>query len=458
MNSIDQVADSPNTPSQLKPPAPLPGFSEQQLAATVRAYSRRSANLASGLSLRGLKAVDQKLIALMEVARYYGPSMLVDLQLSSHKAVRQEQPGLAFVHVALTQSFASDWDELKAVLLQHIAVHPVAVRDALWFFADQDTCAALLDESDDGLARLGVELAGRMGFAQLLPGIYEAANRGVDLDECLLACARLGNLPERASAHISAVLQSHDLARLVTMLDVLAVAGQDILQPELRSCIQRLTAPDGPTEESHPGAWAAVVDTAMSIWSARHPDQALDAVIKGLRIPNATAMRVAAVAGRAEGILPVMAHFEALERALDSAERDVVKLVFGKVPAELSYTLGTSSDRQIALRRLACEVFERNGCSDLKPEHLVRWTDPQLAERLWPLAQIRLRAGRPLKGQHLLADCFDLSHTMRRWLYVAHAHQTGRAFVLSHEDLALRQMQSVEALLLLRGLEAGGDE
>ena len=87
-----------------------------------------------------------------------------------------------------------------------------------------------------------------------------------------------------------------------------------------------------------------------------------------------------------------------------------------------------------------------------------QWNSPEVKERLWALAPIRLRHGQPLQNQHLLDGCFDLSHALRRWLYVAHAHHTGQPFVLSHEDLASRQMEAVESLLLLRSLEAGDDE
>jgi hypothetical protein len=457
LSSTDGSIVSPISPQPLIPPAPLPGLAEQQLGSAIRAYARRAGNLASGLSLRGLKAVDQRLEALMQAARYYGPAMLQDLSDLAPKLVRQEEVGLAFVHVALSQMHEASWTDQKRILSRYWVSHPVAVRDALWFFGDVNTCLALLHDTDLSFARLGVELAGRMGLPSLLPQVYEAANRGIHGDECLLACTRIGQLPEKAEGHIKEVLQGHDLARQMVILEVLAVAGKNLLQSELRLYIDRLTAPDGPTEESHPGAWACVTDTAMAIWAAREPQQALNAVIKGLRVPNNTALRVVAVAGHIDGLLPVLAHFDGLERALNSAEQDVVRLVFGQVPGELSNTLGDQAARRLAMRELACRVFAANGCTGLTPEHVTQWNDAPVKERLWALAPIRLRHGQPLTNQHLLDDCFDLSHTLRRWLYVAHAHQTGHGFVLSHEDLAMRQMEAVESLLLLRSLEAGDD-
>ena len=463
MSSTDGASVSTISPQRLIPPTPLPGLAEQQLASAIRAYARRAGNLASGLSLRGLKAVDQKLDALMQAARYYGPAMLQDLQGLVPKLAPQEQVGLAFVHIALSQMHHASWAEKKNILTQYWTTHPVAVRDALWFYGEATTCIALLNDTDLSFARLGVELAGRMGLPQLLPQVYEAANRGIHVDECLLACTRMGHLPDKASDHIKEVLQGHDLARQMLILEVLAVAGQNILQTELRAYIDRLTAPDGPTEESHPGAWASVTDTALAIWAAREPQQALNAVIKGLRVPNNTALRVVAVAGHVDGLLPVLAHIDGLERALQSAEQDVVRLVFKQVPGELSYTKGEQTTRRLAMRHLACDVFAANGCTGLKPEDIPlaqpsQWNSPEVKERLWALAPIRLRHGQPLQNQHLLDGCFDLSHALRRWLYVAHAHHTGQPFVLSHEDLASRQMEAVESLLLLRSLEAGDDE
>lgn len=393
----------------------------------------------------------------MHAARYYGPALLQDLQSLAPKVTRQEEVGFAFVHVALSQMLEVSATDKRRVLAHYGTTFPVAIKDALWFFGNSSTCVALLQDAGLSFVRLGVELAGRMSLPQLLPQVYEAANRGIHTDECLLACARIGHFPENAEGHIKEVLHGHDLARQIPILEVLACIGKSLVHSELHRYIERLTASDGPTEASHPGAWASVVDTAMAIWAARDPQQALNGVIKGLRVPTDTALRVVAVAGHIDGLLPVLAHFDSLDRALNGSEQDVVRLVFGHVPGELSNALGDQTTRRLAMRGLACGVFSANGCAGLKPEHITSWTDASVKERLWALAPIRLRHGQPLKAQHLLDECFDLSHALRRWLYVAHAHQTGYPFALSHEDLAMRQMEAVESLLLLRSLEAEDD-
>ncbi|CAN7211956.1 hypothetical protein LJR129_000659 [Acidovorax sp. LjRoot129] len=457
MSSTDDATASQILQQQLTPPTPLPRLAEQLLGSAIRAYARRSGNLASSLSLRGLKAVDQRLQALMHAARYYGPALLQDLQSLAPKVTRQEEVGFAFVHVALSQMLEVSATDKRRVLAHYGTTFPVAIKDALWFFGNSSTCVALLQDAGLSFVRLGVELAGRMSLPQLLPQVYEAANRGIHTDECLLACARIGHFPENAEGHIKEVLHGHDLARQIPILEVLACIGKSLVHSELHRYIERLTASDGPTEASHPGAWASVVDTAMAIWAARDPQQALNGVIKGLRVPTDTALRVVAVAGHIDGLLPVLAHFDSLDRALNGSEQDVVRLVFGHVPGELSNALGDQTTRRLAMRGLACGVFSANGCAGLKPEHITSWTDASVKERLWALAPIRLRHGQPLKAQHLLDECFDLSHALRRWLYVAHAHQTGYPFALSHEDLAMRQMEAVESLLLLRSLEAEDD-
>lgn len=457
LSSTDGATVSQISPQQLAPPTPLPRLAEQLLGSAIRAYARRSGNLASSLSLRGLKAVDQRLQALMQAARYYGPALLQDLQSLAPKVTRQEEVGFAFVHVALSQMFEAAATDKRRVLAHYGTTYLAAVKHALWFFGNPNTCVALLQDADLSFTRLGVELAGRMCLPQLLPQVYEAANRGIHADECLLACARIGHFPENAEGHIREVLHGHDLARQLLILEVLACIGKNLVQSELRQYIERLTASDGPTEDSHPGAWASVVDAAMAIWAAREPQEALNRVIKGLRVPTETALRVVAVAGHIDGLLPVLAHFDGLDRALNGAEQDVVRLVFGQVPGELSNALGDQATRRLAMRGLACDVFSANGCAGLMPEHITAWTDASVKERLWALAPIRLRHGQPLNAQHLLDECFDLSHALRRWLYVAHAHQSGHPFALSHEDLAMRQMEAVESLLLLRSLEAEDD-
>ncbi len=435
-------------------PAPLPQLLERQIGIAIRAYTRRAPVLRSGMTVRALQANDQRLDALMNVSRYYGPVALQAAAEAFEHALRPERGGAAFVWIALAEVQCAAWDERRARIQRLLPEHPVAARDALWFYAAPDSCASLLRDDDPGLRNLGVELAGRLALPVHAPLLYQAAQRGADAEACLLACARMGCLPEGYERPLAAVLQGHDLARQHQALEVLGVQGRPVLQAELQAYIQRITAHDGPNEQSHPTAWAQACDAAMALWAARAPDQALAAVVSGLRVPQDVALRVVAMAGRAEGLLPFLDFVERQDRPVTAAERDVLRLVFGQVPGELRDTLGQPAGRVQALRSLACAVFAANGCAALAPQDFTHWVDPAVRERLWPLAQIRLRSGQSLRAGHPLREAADVGHPLRRWLYVEHAARSAHRLALSHEDRAARQLEAVESLLLLHSLEA----
>lgn len=429
----------------------------RQLATAIRAYGRRAALLRTEHTLRALKATDQRLDMLMAACRYYGGTVAQEEAAASHaQALPVDRAGSAHVRIALSEAHEADAAARLALIAQLLPEHPVAVRDGLWFHAAEDTCVHLLASGDDRLQALGVELAGLLALPNHLDAVHAAARRGADTEACMLACARMGQLPDQAAPRLAAVLQGHDLALQRRALEILCVAGGSLLQRELARYIERLTANDGPTEESHPGLWASATDTAMALWTARQPEQALSAVTQGLRLPPDTVLRTVALAGRLQGLLPTLRFIEQQDRPVTAAERDLLRLVFGKVPGELTHTHGQAPARTAALRPLACEVFAANGCQALEPGQIGDWTDPALKELLWPLDGIRLRAGRPLHTVLPLEEAFDVGHGLRRWLYVEHAARTGRPFPLSHEDHARRQMTAVETIQLISSLEDDG--
>ncbi|MDA8457046.1 hypothetical protein M4R22_19990 [Acidovorax sp. GBBC 3334] len=445
------------TPSRTNAPPPLPGMLPTQMDIAIRAYGRRAGLLRGGYTVRALKAVDQRLDALVAVCRYYGPACLEAAAAAYEQAAPFDRHGAAFVRVVLSEHHETDAPKRVALLGTLVQQHAGAVRDALWFYGAPDTCQHLLASPTPALRDLGVELAGRLALPAHLDGVHTAARDGADQDTCLLACALMGELPARTQEHWTSVLKGQDLARQITTLRALAVIGGHLLQPELRSYIGRLTAADGPSEASHPIGWAAAVDASMGLWAAREPEAALEAVVGGLRIPNETALRVVALAGKIQGLLPVLDFIERLDRPVAPAERDLLQLVFGQVPPELTSTQAVDpAARQGALRAMACDVFAANGCTGLEPGHITAWADPVTKDRLWALDAVRIRGASPLQPRTRLEQAFDVGHAMRGWLYHEHAAASGRAFPVLPEDLASRQMGAVEAVQLIAGLEDDG--
>ncbi|WP_049791136.1 hypothetical protein [Paracidovorax avenae] len=439
-------------------PPPLPGMLPRQMGIAIRAYGRRAGLLRGGHTVRALKAVDQRLDALLAVCRYYGPACLDAAAEAAAAAPAEDQTGAAFVRTMLSEHHEPDAGARLALIEALLAEHPDAVGDALWFHGKPDTCARLLSAANPVLRDCGVQLAGRLALPVQADAVYAAARNGADQDACLLACAGMDALPPRAEERWAEVLQGQDLSRQITALRALAITGGQRLAAEVRSYITRITAPDGPNEQSHPVGWALAADAAMALWAAREPDAALDAVVGGLRVPNDTALRVVALTGKARGLLPVLDFIERQDRPVSPAERDVLQLVFGQVPPELANTQGASPQaRQGALRALACGVFAANGCTGLAPEDVTSWADPAMKERLWALEPVRLRGARPWSPRACLEQAFDVGHTLRRWLYTEHARYGTRCFPLQPEDLATRQMAAVEAVQLIASLEDGSD-
>ncbi|AVS89501.1 hypothetical protein C8238_15760, partial [Paracidovorax avenae] len=170
-------------------PPPLPGMLPRQMGIAIRAYGRRAGLLRGGHTVRALKAVDQRLDALLAVCRYYGPACLDAAAEAAAAAPAEDQAGAAFVRTMLSEHHEPDAGARLALIEALLAEHPDAVGDALWFHGKPDTCARLLAATNPVLRDCGVQLAGRLALPVQADAVYAAARNGADQDACLLACA-----------------------------------------------------------------------------------------------------------------------------------------------------------------------------------------------------------------------------------------------------------------------------
>jgi hypothetical protein len=430
-------------------PPEIAGLLTAQLSGFARAYSRRAGVLTTGLTLRGLKAIDQKFDTMLEICRYYPAESLAEIATCFERASATERVGAAFVWITLAEQHNSEWPQRRLVILRFLAQYPIAVRDALWFYGASDTCRHLLNDAQIELRALGVELAGALIEPNNVGGVESAVAFGVNYDDCMLALVRVGRCPDTFEQRVREVLAGGHLVSQIKLLEALSICGKPVLQSELTNYLGRITAADGPNEQTHPQLWAQAVNLAFAIYSVRQPIQAADAVIKGLRVPSDVALRCIALCGRIEAILPTLALLEKQQTAFTATQRDVIYLIFGRVPAELTVTPGVQSDRVRALRDLACEVFSALGCGDISPASITDWNAPAVKALLWPLEQIRLRGGRVWKAGQDITAALEVSHAMRKWMYIEHASASPSRFALSSEDLAQRQWTVIENLRLI---------
>ena len=417
----------------------------------LRAYQRRCKSLAAGRqTCRALRVADQPIETMLQAARYYGAAALAESAALRDSAAESDRAAAAFVHLAVLQTAAPAGTARLAAIREALALDPSSTRDALWFFGDATVCSQLLHADEPALRHLGVELAGRLTQAQFTDRVNALAS---DTPETvhLEAAARLGAFGAKAPTQCGDWLARGSIARKLSALEVLCITGTHVESALLASVIEQAHGAAQDTDPAAVVAATAAVDRAFALWAVHAADQALAAASKPAVAPD-IALRVVALIGSIRPLLAAWRTIAQQSEPLSTAQRDLIVLVLGKVPAELALRPGAAEQRATALQALVFEVCRHNGCADLKVEQLAGFDDNLLSGPLWPLDQIRLRRGRPWTRAATLEGALDVSHPLRRWLYAEHAAVSGIPFALCIDDLASRQAQALQALEDIREL------
>lgn len=430
---------------------PIEGLLARQIDAAVRAYGRRGPMLDGMQSLLALRAIDQRFDALVESARYYGHTAVSAADHCLSSASRMDHGGAVFVAVMLALVLPCMASERLARLTRYFEADPNATHWACRLYGDAALCALLLQDARPALNRLGIVLSGSLTQHQFADEVARHATDPELADDCLRSQVMMGRSPDDfiPRARVALNNTTRGLGRMSSaMLTAIGVSGAIGLDDEIAQHGARYARDAAPTNERD----QTYRDTAMALWTARHPRAALDVIVTAPVNIDDTGLRVVALAGHIDGLLPILRELSTQPAPYTPAQLDVLRMAFGDLPPELTLRPGLASDRNRALSGFACARFRELGCAGLRPEDLQGWTPTLLKDALWPLEQIRLRSGRPLHATNALVPAVRVSHPMRAWLYFEHAVMTRRTFALTADDHARRQLAALQMIQDLDGL------
>jgi hypothetical protein len=415
-------------------PTPLAHLLEPQIERAMLAYRKRCRSLEHGWqSLRTLGVLEQPIESLLESARYYGPQALARACALRDAATGHDVDAAVFVVTAIEQALDSGSPSADSQWMAFLDSHRRAVRDALWFHGQPPLCDALLAHAEPSRQLLGVELTGRMTQQHLASRIAAmAAPQALKLQTLGLLDASGRSAP----SEIVAWLKGGEPNLIRPALDFLLTTGIAVAAPCLAAALQTCLKQASEDE----------LDAACALTCIQRPPPEVGRMLATISLPGDLWLRCVAFLGTPSLLLQAFAQIDRQEALLSREQKNLVLMTLGKIPAELADEKGTQAARSAALRKLAAAVFQRNGCAEVTSEKLAGWPQDLLTGPLWPLEQIRLRAGRPWNKK---LDCdlmLEVSHRMRRWLYAEHAAVTGRSFPLAIDDRGARQIEVLETL------------
>lgn len=433
MNSTDAI---------LNAAPPVRGLLERHIETAVRAYGRRVRMLDGMQSLLALRAVDQVFDALVDSARYYGDYALQAADRIAQSVTAPDRDGAVFIGCVLMLGLVDDASERRDQLVRHFHASPAATWCACQSYGDAALCELLLRDALPAMNDLGVILSGVLTQVQQAGKVarYAQAADTAMADVALLSLVRMGCAPEDFAPRARQALRGG--APSMSMLQAIGESGVAGLEADIEQlAVKRLQGPSARLD----GANAPQLDYIVALWAARRPLQAL-ATVMAAPANDDTRLRVIALAGHIDGLLPLLRGLTQQSAPYSPAQLDVLRMVFGALPAALTLQPGDPAVRGSALRELACSVFRDCGCNDLQPSGLEGWGADLLNGPLWPLHQIRLRARRPLRTTNALRPAQGVSHAMRAWLYLERAATTTRPFPLSAHDHAPRQLAALQMI------------
>ncbi|MPM26095.1 hypothetical protein SDC9_72596 [bioreactor metagenome] len=424
-------------------PPPLPRVFENLVEEAVLAYRKRQRSLQLGeQSVRALGVLERPIESLLAGAKYYSQSAIEIATHFFNIAKPVDKEGAFFVLVAISQVLLPVPKSLEAISASDFHRHPDAVKNALWFYAAPEVCDVLLASDIAAMNELGVELAGLMTQARLENQISAKAAGLQELPTRLTTLLSWDVLGRTAPSEIVSWLQSDDLALQHTGLSALCISGIKVSAALMRNAIQIALA----SMTAHSTLAGNVLDLACALLCIHYPDSEGVMLVEEADIPLSIRRRCISLLGIPRCLIPELEILAKQGTSLSPEQRDLLLMCLGGIPANLSERPGVQQHREQALIELATFVFRENGCAEVHAQHLAEWTPQLLEGPLWPLVQIRLRAGKPWNKQLNVSLALDVSHRMRLWLYAEFAAQSGRSFPLLINDRASRQLEVLQTL------------
>jgi hypothetical protein len=430
-------------------PPPLPNLLSTQIEDAVLAYRKRGRSLEQGSqTLRALGILERPIEMLLVSVRYYGANALTCAQTIQKSATALDAAAAAFIVAAVEQAMPSATVWSANCWRDSYSHHPRAVRDALWFYGAPELCDELLASTNTELKQLGIELTGRMTQQRLAP-VIETIDMAPEFEPVRQQVLGLLDAVKRAvPPNVSHWLEADVPQWQRFALNFLLVTGIPVSQSALQAALkvaQHSAAKDSASGQNN-------LDAVCALSCIHCGGANLNLLDTASAVPHDTGVRCAALLGTPGLLLKALSKIDGQDEPLTQVQKDLLLMTLGELPAELLLQPGSRVGRSRAVRELAAKVFRRNGCTDIMPDQFEGWSQDLLKKSLWPLEQIRLRAGRPWNKKFDGELMCEVSHDMRRWLYAEYAALTQRAFPLMVDDRASRQLEVLQTLAELNDL------
>lgn len=315
--------------------------------------------------------------------------------------------------------------QLLSYLQQHLAKHPVAVRDALWFFPMERELFSprdqhldlLLNSSGAAIGGLGIELVGRHASLRHTPHVTRLAQNKSDASRraCDLALARCGVLPQPETAIRNALKsgQVQHALRLVAATGLIQVLGcADYLH---------LTRHPDPQIQRHAWLLASLCDPLTTVKQAQNTD--MDARLRA---------HVLALSGYIPDLIDTLRDLAFSDKPPEPFQREHLLLTLGSLDASLDVLPVDSSLRDQALRRQLLSALRQSHLGIHNDADIAPWTCERivLSESLRDAP--RLRYGQRHKSKPTLDQRMaDLGSALRQALYIEYAARAGAPQSLS---------------------------
>ena len=422
-------------------PVLIPRLFEDMVERATFAYIKRTVTLANGVqSLRVLSVFERPIELMLATSRYYRETALdvartmYELSRPSHKEAS------AFVIVAIEQTLSQGTNQATLWSALYLK-HPQAVRNALWFYGAPSICDALLMSPSEQWRRLGIELSGLMTQQQHAAAIEAIPTSELGEPEKLKALGRLDVTGRTVSVVIPNWLANGTPEQTSSALEFLCVSGIKVSASLLKASFERSMQNLGVSPLA-----ADNLDITCALLCIHYPGDEGAGLLTRTDIPSDLYLRCMAILGMSAVLLPVFAEMDCQKEPLSQSQRELLFMIFGVIPVELAERPGDPMRRSVALKILAAEVFQANGCATITAAKLADWDIALINGPLWPMAQVRLRNGKPRSKRLDISLMREVSHRMRRWLYAEYAASSGRVFPLSANDRASRQTEVLRTL------------
>ncbi|TDM05506.1 MAG: hypothetical protein C4K60_12125 [Ideonella sp. MAG2] len=417
---------------------PIPGVLTDLISEGVRARQRRTLMaLKQDTNLVALSAPDATISRCVQAAAIQGDDVLGELrQMIQSEKSAERRSALNFLFVAVCVQVGGDrW--LENICSEGLS-DPEATAEALLSFPvpkdawGESTShiyalwhASLAGKVDSFWASY---LLGAAGCRDALPELRSRLSDGDVTSAEMYALAALGDQSPRLKERLQNSLQKAGVDASWGWKALHVSPG--LLAPEEL----RRICPDSEQWPQEVWPWLAV----------RAPETILLSDDLKEKIHSDSRLRLFALMGHISALFAVCSALSESGLAVTAEQQDVLLLVAGECPSELSIPGTPEVQRQKVLRTLFLRVCRQS--------HIAVPNDadecPWLLDRIlaMPLATTpALRFGYRMAAIPVWdARLAELSHVMRQWLYMERAARAGHALPLSATSVSRRQWQALD--------------